>query len=919
MADDNKTQNPAVDPEKIEKLEFDLKDAFKEEDFEKARKIADEVKKLDPENHIAQRISEKMEEAEADKLREANTDKIKVLELQVKQAFKVGNLPEIEKSSEEIKKVDPANKVVRKIETKITKARAALEKQENKEKVNSMTDELKRLMEEEKWSRVEEKANEILKLDKKNNFALKALKKVDEAKPKSAIDTAKTAEVHPKGKEVKKPGLFARLFGKKKAPEKKEGVISSKEKKPALEVKPKEPSPAPEVKPAPAPIPVKPPVPVAEAPKPESVKPPTPVVEVPKVTAPATTPVTLAPAIQTETQKPATAPVAETPKPAEPVPAGMHAAAPPKPVTPAKELKPAEPMSKTEKKPGFFAKLFKKKAEDKPKEAVRAPAQVKKPDPEQVKKEKIKDIEGELKHALKDKHEPEVKRLMDEIAKLDPKNKAIKKAQDTLDKEKTALEAKIKKEKVKGLTGEIKEALKDSDWKKAEDKANELLKADKKNSFASKALKKVADAKKAKEAKPAVSAKAKKPGFFTRLFGKKKPSSPKLSLDKAAKALDTKVVEKPEEAKKPEVKKTPVLAEPVTIKAEPVMPKAEPPKSVTPKVEPPKPATQPTAFTPPPKPIISIPQKPAAPAPATPQIKAEKPIEKPESKTPVVAVPLADAAKKVAPVPAKPAGKSEAGKGNIFTKLFGEKETAKTGAEEKPSKSIIDTIVEKTEKGKEAEKKARKPEDVTGEGLLRFATVFLEFSVAFILISAGFFYVQNIDEENRVLSLFKIEENNASRLHSAAQELEGKEEEEKKLNKEIEGYKKGEEDKNEETVQKLIEGRLDWPDLIKKLNEVTESIYEKNALSQYVQYNNYSYDVEKGLLGVSATLSDPLGKNLTKLAEIEVAFRTYPDKDAPYFYGLQEFNSFSKSFDTATGRYKSSFSLKLSTKPLEKK
>ncbi len=211
-------------------------------------------------------------------------------------------------------------------------------------------------------------------------------------------------------------------------------------------------------------------------------------------------------------------------------------------------------------------------------------------------------------------------------------------------------------------------------------------------------------------------------------------------------------------------------------------------------------------------------------------------------------------------------------------------------------------------------------------GFLQFSTVFLEFSVAFILISAGFFYVQNMDSENQVLSIIGIEDTNASLLLKAANTAGEKGKEEGRLNKDIKKYKKGYENEHKETIETIADNRMDWYDLLQKLNEVTESVYEKNVLSQYVQYNNYSYNVENGQLTVSATLSDPLGKNLTKLAELEEAFRNYPrdpddptDERKPYFYGLKEFSSYSKSFDKSTGRYKSSFSLALSTKEPKKK
>jgi hypothetical protein len=176
-----------------------------------------------------------------------------------------------------------------------------------------------------------------------------------------------------------------------------------------------------------------------------------------------------------------------------------------------------------------------------------------------------------------------------------------------------------------------------------------------------------------------------------------------------------------------------------------------------------------------------------------------------------------------------------------------------------------------------------------------------------------------------VLGLVGIEDNYASQLRSAADRLAVKTTEEERLGKEIVRYQEGYKDNKLTLIEQIIDARLDWPELIRKLNEVTKSIYERNDLLQYVQYNNYSYNVERAQLTVSATLSDPSGKNLTRLAELEEAFRTYPrdpnnpeDETQPYFYGLQDFRSFSKNFEKSTGRYKSSFSLSLFTEPQTK-
>ncbi|MBU1017420.1 hypothetical protein KKA33_00135 [Patescibacteria group bacterium] len=853
MADENKNQNKVVDPEKIKQLENNLKNAYKEERFEDVKKLAAELKTIDPENHLAERLFEKVQEAEADVLKKANANQIKAWEIQIKQAFKMGNLPDIEQISAEVKKVDPENKVVCNIEDQIEKARAMLLREDNKGKIKVLEMEIKILMQTEKWNEVRTKAAELLDVDKGSRFALKSLKKADEAQPQIM-----TAE---------------------------QRITSAPKKEPIQEAK-KEPeviTPTPVVPAVTAPAPAAPPAPIELAVSQNSAP------EIPKVV----------------THE-------ELPKEEKPIPADIPAS-----LKAEKKEKMVKKEEEKTEKPGFFAHLFSKKTEakkdvlnpdkklqeapqkkevDKETEVKKEPA---KPDLEKIKKEKIESLEAELKHALKDKNESEVKRLMEEIRVMDLKNKAIVNAQIQLDKERADLEAEAKKEKINGLTKEVKEAVKNEDWKRAEEKANELLKTEAKNRVALKALKKAEEVKKAPEVKKEA---VKKPGFFTRLFTKK-----------------GKAPEKSKEAKQ-EAEKKPVLVKAPEAKpmAAPVI-KAPVAAPVSQSVPPVKPATPP-AFTPPPKPIVTMPKKeePAS-APVIPQIKeiekSEKPIAAPVS--------LAMAQKSESPKPdTETAKKTQGEKGNIFTKLFGEKEAAPN--KELSGKSIIDTIVAKTEEGKRAEQKARKKPDLYADHFLRFSTVFLEFSVAFILISAGFFYAQNIDTENRALSLIGIEENNASRLHAAAQDFESLEKDEKKISKEIKEYQEGYKDKNKEVVQDIVSNRLDWPDLIKKLNEVTESVYEKNPLSQYVQYNNYAYDVERGELRVSATLSDPLGKNLTKLAEIEEAFRYYPkdkndpnDEQAPYFYGLKDFTSFSKTYSKTTGRYISNFSLTLYTKPLD--
>ena len=212
-----------------------------------------------------------------------------------------------------------------------------------------------------------------------------------------------------------------------------------------------------------------------------------------------------------------------------------------------------------------------------------------------------------------------------------------------------------------------------------------------------------------------------------------------------------------------------------------------------------------------------------------------------------------------------------------------------------------------------------------GDFLPKFASAFLQFAVVFALISAAFFYVENYDSGNKVLSLFGDGiKSNAYELRQAADRIDVKKNEKQDKIKEVAKYTGKDALKNAamETIKTIVATRMDWTDILMKLNEVTETVYAKNSLSQYVQYNNFVYNVASGRFNVSGTLSDPLGKNLTKLAELEAALYTYPrdpenpdDKTVPYFYGLQEFNSFTKSFNQTTGRYQSQFTMILSTRP----
>lgn len=357
---------------------------------------------------------------------------------------------------------------------------------------------------------------------------------------------------------------------------------------------------------------------------------------------------------------------------------------------------------------------------------------------------------------------------------------------------------------------------------------------------------------------------------------------------KKAEKLEVKLTSKKEVRKeKIEIKKPPLFNKP-----EPVQP---------------KPATLASTLavkTEAPKPVQTIPkeiQKPLSVGPVNTEPEKEK---KPALFGGLVKKPEAEEVKPVS-------------KGNIFTKMFGKKE------EEPQEKSIIDTIVasEAKREVKEASEKkeaepagSSKPKDVSG--FLTFAKIFMNFTIIFIVLSAGFLYVEWVDKNNSELGLIGVKENTGGKLYHAAEEVKTLKQKEEDLDKEIELYKGGYDDKVFKTVQDIIGQRINWPDIFAKISEVTNSVYELNDFFKYIEYNNYSFDALTRTIRVTGTLSDPLGRNLTKLVELEEAFMYYPkdknnpdDPVKPYFTGFKEFTSYSKSLDENTGRYTSSFQL----------
>ncbi len=798
MSDENKIPEAKKDVERIKKLEVELKTAFKEERFEDVRKLGGELKSANPENHLAKRLMEKVDKASADKSRRENLDKINNLEKQMKEAFSVGRLMDIAEIAGKIKKIEPENKVVKKMEARIGKAKASLDAQVKKDKIKVISSVIKELMNNEKWDDAAKKANEILDLDWGNSSAYKALKKIAKIKNvelKNLVTvTPPKKEDKPVETQGKKPGFFSKLFKKKEE--------SSDEKLALVKAETKE-------------------------------------------------------DIKTDTKL----------------------AAPEKSVVGITESSKPVEVNNVDSA------------------AMPAKAQV-------SQKDEIKQLEESLKHALKDDNIVEAKSLIEEIKKIDPENKPALKAQIKLDKDKEKFEKKVLKEKIKGLSGEIKDFIKIEDWKKIIEKSNELLKIDEKNSLAIKSIKKAeekstlskAEMPHPEQEKAVVqeSGKNEKGNIFKQMFNKNTDN--KKEDISSIKAPISKPVTPPAPmamAPKPVTPPAPMAMAPVPV------------QNSTSKITTPIKPVMPTEVLLKAKPMVTTPlggiQKPATPvAPIMPAPKPATPV----SPTSV----------------AKKAETSSSKKGNIFTKLFNKKVEG-----EKPTESIIETIVAQTDQTNKVKREVKKKVDDIGERFLKFSNLFLRFSIVFIIISAAFFYIFNVDKENRTLALFG-KENNAYVLKGAAEELDGIKKDEKNITKEIEKYKKGYKNEYKDTIDYIISNRMNWSDLLNKLNEVTESVYAKNALAEYVKYNNYSYDVVNGRLTVSATLSDPMGKNLTKLAELEEAFMYYPqDKDnpnedvKPYFYNMQGFNSYSKALNQATGRYTSNFSLSLSTKEDKKK
>lgn len=806
---------------------------------------------------------------------------IKKRESELKTAFKEGRLNEIQTMADALKKADPANRLADKLMKKAQEALANQKKKANAEKINELEKQMKIFYKAGQLMDIATVAGEIKKLDPENKAVKEMEKKIDKAK------TSMDKQV--KKEQIKNATEMAKMMmdvGKWDEAVAKANEILNLDSGSSFGMKV-----------------------LKKAAKAKNVA-----IET-----------LIMPASETEKKEEKT----EEKKPTEVSMASVPARAEPATVMPASIASEKNVAESPEAKKGFFARWFGKK--DKNESQISAGAEMKGSiaAPDQSKKDQVKTLEERLKQVQKDALAPMVKSVIEDLKKLDPMNKAAMKAEEKLEKERLELERKVKEEKIKGMSKELKTQFENGELEKAKKTVEELLLIDNGNRTALKMKKKIDEKISLPKMASVESANKEKKGLFSGLFSKKEKENTEVIVEKSGSEElksekeegDTSV--SPAQMPVADMPKAqaPVMTYPAEKKVEE---KAVPIQaSAVDEVIPEKTADQSTET-----------KKEASPLkskifnvvkPIIPIIKV--PVEN-TADEPMVSLPLKKAERQAPAIQsvAMPAGDETAGegKGNIFTKLFGE------GDAKKKNESIIDTIVSQSNEAAQEEKKAKreakkKPEN-PGRGFLQFSSLFLKFSAVFIVFSAAFFYIFNIDEQNTVLQMVSGKENNAIMLKSAAEEVDKKNAEQASIQKEIKKYKDGYENEHKKTIQEIVVNRLKWPDLIEQLNEVTESVYEKNALTQYVKYNNYSYDVTSGQLTVSGTLSDPQGRNLTKLAELEEAFKYYPkDKDdpedatKPYFYNMRGFNSYAKQLNKTTNRYTSSFSLVLSTKEIKKK
>lgn len=532
------------------------------------------------------------------------------------------------------------------------------------------------------------------------------------------------------------------------------------------------------------------------------------------------------------------------------------------------------------------------------------------PNDPKLKQAQIKALEKRMKEAFKAGHFDEVKSLGEQLKGLDEKNHVAALLEKKIAKQKAKMEQKARKEKTKEYEKMLKKLYKSGDMEKVMELAKEyqafapqVKNAEKWLRKAQKELDKKQKSEPEKKQEDAKQTAAAGENVF---------------LKAPEKSAEEKKDESLAEQAEPKASGQPITLQPLNT---PTAPTAGKPASAMTDSQAEidtKPQRQTSQTADENKNIFSQPVNTKASEKEAPESQVQSADKKPdgpaqaETGSPVTHISLGNK-----PEAAQGSAKPEAKQGNVFTKVFG-------GEEPASKKSIIDTIVEKSEPKKEKKpeppkvkpvKKKKVTED-DGTALLKFSKVFLNFSILFILLTGAFLYVEYVDKDNTVLGIFGIQENTGGRLHRASQKVAELKKEEQVLKKEIERFKGGYNDNDLQIVNQIIDDRLNWPDILAKIKEVTDSIYEFNDFFQYIEYDNYAFDAEKRTVRVSGSLSDPLGRNLTKLVELEEAFKYYPrDKDnpeddtKPYFQNFKEFTSFSKTLDQQTGKYVSRFQL----------
>ena len=198
-----------------------------------------------------------------------------------------------------------------------------------------------------------------------------------------------------------------------------------------------------------------------------------------------------------------------------------------------------------------------------------------------------------------------------------------------------------------------------------------------------------------------------------------------------------------------------------------------------------------------------------------------------------------------------------------------------------------------------------------------FSLQFALLVFSFMFISSTVFFALTIDEDNLILGSIGIG-NIAKPLKDWSSKQDSKRKDYQDLQQKADEYSVLKSDKDYQIVNSIIDNRLVWSQLTKKINDITHVVYKNNDLNQNIIYSSYKYNVATGQLELKGILSDPEGKNLTKIAELEEAFKYFPGTkenpvERPYFYEVDNLRSFKKKLDKQTDEFKSSFHIKMLT------